>query len=100
MQYSLPDVAAAARVTIRQVKELVATGIVPLNRDRVSQADAIRLVRALTGKRASAVDVPLHLLPRRRRKTGWSLAFSMLFHGTILVDPVIIRLVSGRELHG
>lgn len=90
MQYSLDEVAAAARVTTRQVTELVATGIVPLTRGRVSQPDAIRLVRALTGKRGREADVPLHLLPRKRRKTGLSLAMSLLFHGALLGAILLI----------
>jgi TonB family protein len=84
--YTAEEVARAAGVPTRHVTGLVETGQVFSSDGFIPQADAVRLVRRLTGRsRPSRTDrMPITLVPRsRRNRGGMSFATSTLLHGTL-----------------
>jgi len=84
--YSAREVARAAGVPVRRIRELVETGQVFSTRGLIPHGEAVRLVRRLTGRRtASGADyVPLTLVRQPRRKRGGlALATSGVLHGSL-----------------
>jgi len=81
--YTAEEVARAASVPVRRVRDLVETGQVYSTNGFIPESDAVRLVRALTGQAtpADADRMPLTLLPRsRRNRGGRSFATSTALH--------------------
>lgn len=84
--FSIAEVALAAGAPRHRVKDLIRDAQIPCRQGLVSQTDAIRLVRALTGDRQTvlqnrpAISVPV----QRRRRSLPSLIGSMLLHAAFI----------------
>lgn len=93
--YSADEVAQAAGVSIRQVETLIRAGHAALVGGLLSQADAVRLVRILTGRGQDQERLPLTLTPASKRRTGLSLAASGTLHAAFLA---LIGLITSLGL--
>ena len=90
--FSIAEVAQAAGVPQRRVLELVQTTQVVCRQRLVSEADAVRLVRALTGLAQGVLeDRPAITTPfARRRRSALSLLGSGLLHAAFLALLALI----------
>ena len=84
--FSIAEVAEAAGVPTRRVRDLIHTAQIVCRQRLVSQADAVRLVRALTGQAQTVLeDRPAISAPSERRRRGaLSLVGSGLLHAAFL----------------
>ena len=103
--FSIAEVAEAAGVPPRRVVELVQTAQVACRQRLVSEADAVRLVRALTGQGQDVLeDRPAITTPAiRRRRSALSLLGSGLLHaaflGLLLLITSLGWLAAREPLH-
>lgn len=90
--FSAADVARAAGVPIQRVVGLVRGGQVPLIGKYLARADAVRLVRVLTGVASlpAAGRLPLTLAPEPRRRSVPSLLVSGLLHAGFVLSLIFI----------
>ncbi len=84
--FSIAEVAQAAGVPQRRVWDLIRSAQIACRQRLVSQADAVRLVRALTGQAQTVLeDRPAISAPSERRRRGaLSLIGSGLLHAAVL----------------
>src|SRR5579864_8064797 len=84
--FSIAEVAEAAGVPTRRVRDLIHTAQIVCRQRLVSEADAVRLVRALTGRAQRVLeDRPAISAPTERRRRGaLSLVGSGLLHAAFL----------------
>jgi TonB family protein len=84
--FSIAEVAEAAGVPKRRVRDLIHTAQIVCRQRLVSQADAVRLVRALTGQAQTVLAdrPPISAPSERRRRGALSLVGSGLLHGAFL----------------
>lgn len=84
--FSIAEVALAAGAPQHRVKDLIRSAQIPCRQGLISQTDAIRLVRALTGDRQTVLrDRPAITVPfERRRRSGLSLLGSALLHASVI----------------
>src|SRR5579863_1349762 len=84
--FSIAEVAQAASVPQRRVWDLIRSAQIVCRQRLVSQADAVRLVRALTGQAQTVLeDRPAISAPSERRRRGaLSLLGSALLHAAVL----------------
>lgn len=84
--FSIAEVAQAAGVPQRRVWDLIRSAQIACRQRLVSQADAVRLVRALTGQTQTVLgDRPAISAPSERRRRGvLSLIGSGLLHAAVL----------------
>ncbi|HEY6359437.1 MAG TPA: hypothetical protein VIX35_14445, partial [Vicinamibacterales bacterium] len=84
--FSIAEVAQAASVPQRRVWDLIRSAQIVCRQRLVSEADAVRLVRALTGRAQTVLeDRPAISAPSERRRRGaLSLIGSGLLHAAVL----------------
>jgi TonB family protein len=93
--YSADEVAQAAGASIRQVEALIQAGHAESINGLLTQMDAVRLVRILTGRghQHEHDRLPLTFGARPRRRTGLSLAASGTLHAAfVLLIGVVTSL--------
>lgn len=99
--YSERELAHAAGVSVRRVRELTASGAIrTIDGEFVSQGDAVRVARALVAGAPLALtgpivgDRPLFSPPMAaRRPTGLPLAVSSTLHAALVAGAVLITTV-------
>src|SRR5579863_1851959 len=89
--FSIAEVAEAAGVPTRRVRDLIQSAQIVCRRRLVSQTDAVRLVRALTGRAQTVLDRPAISAPSERRRRGaLSLVGSSLLHAAFLAALALV----------
>jgi periplasmic protein TonB len=85
--FSADDIAAVAGVDRALVHDLVESGQVVSFRRLVAPADAVALVRQLSGRvpRSGAERAPLTIVRLRKRRNGLSLVVSGVLHGGVII---------------
>src|SRR5262245_45972208 len=89
--FSAEEIALAARASVADVREILASGRVVAFRTYVAPAEAVALVRQLSsGVAPSAVErAPITGVPPTKQHRGASLLASGLIHGGFLVLLVL-----------
>jgi TonB family protein len=89
--YSLREVALAAGIPPRQIAEALAARGVTVSGDYLSQPDAVRLVRVLTGRSdvAARDRAPLTMLRTTQRRQGLPLVASGALHAGLVAALIL-----------
>jgi protein TonB len=90
--FSIAEVAEAAGVPTRRVRDLIHSAQIVCRQRLVSETDAVRLVRALTGRAQTVLeDRPAISAPSERRRRGaLSLVGSGLLHAAFLAALALL----------